>query len=92
MPQQHIDFLGFGYAAVVAVGGLIGYVKAGSIPSLAAGLAFGGILGAGAYMTSQDNSKVYFPLITSIALTGLMGYRFYNSGKFMPAGLVATLG
>ena len=28
--------------------------------------------------------------VTAI-LFGLMGYRFYNSGKFMPAGLVAAL-
>ncbi|XP_043531324.1 transmembrane protein 14C-like isoform X2 [Chiloscyllium plagiosum] len=28
-------------------------------------------------------------LIASGALTGIMGMRFYNSGKFMPAGLVA---
>lgn len=28
---------------------------------------------------------------TSAVLTGVMGYRFFNSGKFMPAGLVGTL-
>ena len=27
----------------------------------------------------------------SLALMGAMGYRYFNSGKFMPAGLVAAL-
>lgn len=32
-----IDYLGFAYAAVVAVGGVMGYIKAGSVMSLGAG-------------------------------------------------------
>ena len=35
-----MDFLGFAYAAVVALGGLIGLVKAGSVMSLCAGEKF----------------------------------------------------
>ncbi|XP_047119154.1 transmembrane protein 14C [Schistocerca piceifrons] len=85
------DLLGFAYAATVAAGGILGYVKAGSVPSLGAGLLFGGILGYGAYQISQDPNDYHILLGTSTALGGLMGYRFYNSGKFMPAGLVAAL-
>lgn len=48
------DILGYLYAATVAAGGILGYAKAGSIPSLGAGLAFGAILGFGANLTSQD--------------------------------------
>lgn len=29
--------------------------------------------------------------VTSGLLTGVMGYRFMNSGKIMPAGVVAAL-
>lgn len=62
-----------------------------SIPSLAAGLLFGSVLGYGAYQTSQDPTDVAVFLGTSTALGGLMGYRFYNSGKIMPAGVIAIL-
>ncbi|KAL1435736.1 hypothetical protein MTO96_010521 [Rhipicephalus appendiculatus] len=48
------DIWAFGYAFTVALGGVIGYVKAGSIPSLMAGLVFGGLALIGAYQTSQD--------------------------------------
>nr|XP_046227658.1 transmembrane protein 14C [Scatophagus argus]XP_046227659.1 transmembrane protein 14C [Scatophagus argus]XP_046227660.1 transmembrane protein 14C [Scatophagus argus]XP_046227661.1 transmembrane protein 14C [Scatophagus argus]XP_046227662.1 transmembrane protein 14C [Scatophagus argus] len=84
-----VDWVGYGYAALVASGGVIGYVKAGSVPSLAAGLLFGGLAGFGAYQVSNDPSNVWVSLATSGALTGLMGKRFYASRKFMPAGLMA---
>ncbi|XP_072948429.1 transmembrane protein 14 homolog [Epargyreus clarus] len=86
-----VDLLGFAYAATVAAGGIMGYAKAGSIPSLGAGLVFGSILGLGAYQLSQDPSRYGLMLGTTTTLGGLMGYRFYNSKKFMPAGLVFVL-
>ncbi|XP_061661772.1 transmembrane protein 14C [Syngnathoides biaculeatus] len=84
-----VDWVGYGYAALVASGGIIGYVKAGSVPSLAAGLLFGGLAGVGAYQTSNDPSNIWLSLATSGVLTGVMGKRFYGSRKFMPAGLMA---
>ncbi|KAM9774684.1 transmembrane protein 14C [Syngnathus typhle] len=84
-----VDWVGYGYAALVASGGVMGYVKAGSVPSLAAGLLFGGLAGVGAYQISNDPSNVWLSLATSGALTGVMGKRFYGSRKFMPAGLMA---
>uniref|UniRef100_G3RLA3 Transmembrane protein 14C n=1 Tax=Gorilla gorilla gorilla TaxID=9595 RepID=G3RLA3_GORGO len=72
-----LHWFGFGYAALVASGGIIGYVKAGSVPSLAAGLLFGSLAGLGAYQLSQDPRNVWVFL------------GFYHSGKFMPAGLIA---
>ncbi|XP_018393036.1 PREDICTED: transmembrane protein 14C [Cyphomyrmex costatus] len=86
-----IDYVAFAYAAAVAGGGVLGYVKSSSIPSLAAGLLFGSVLGYGAYQTSQDPTNVTVFLGTSTALGSLMGYRFYNSGKIMPAGAIAVL-
>lgn len=89
--EMPFDVISAGYAALVATGGLIGYAKAGSVPSLIAGLAFGGILGFGAYQTSVNPNNYFVTYGTSTALAGMMGWRFYNSGKFMPAGLVAAL-
>lgn len=84
-----VDFIGYGYAALIASGGVMGYVKAGSVPSLAAGLVFGGLAGFGAYQISNDPKNIWVSLATSGALTGVMGKRFYGSRKFMPAGLIA---
>ncbi|KAA8580901.1 transmembrane protein 14C [Etheostoma spectabile] len=84
-----VDWLGYGYAALIASGGVIGYVKAGSVPSLAAGALFGSLAGFGAYQISNDPNNVWVSLVTSGALTGVMGKRFYGSRKFMPAGLMA---
>ncbi|XP_026217048.1 transmembrane protein 14C isoform X1 [Anabas testudineus] len=87
--NMSVDWVGYGYAALVASGGVMGYVKAGSVPSLAAGLLFGGLAGFGAYQISNDPNNVWVSLATSGALAGIMGKRFYASKKFMPAGLVA---
>lgn len=87
--NMSVDWVGYGYAALVASGGVVGYVKAGSVPSLAAGLLFGGLAGFGAYQISNDPNNVWVSLATSGALAGVMGKRFYGSRKFIPAGLIA---
>ncbi|XP_030625011.1 transmembrane protein 14C [Chanos chanos] len=83
------DWVGYSYAALVASGGVIGYVKAGSVPSLAAGLLFGGLAGFGAYQISEDPKNIWVSLGTSGTLAAVMGKRFYNSRKIMPAGIMA---
>ncbi|CAF94420.1 unnamed protein product, partial [Tetraodon nigroviridis] len=87
--NMSVDWIGYGYAAVIATGGVVGYAKARSVPSLAAGLLFGGLAGFGAYQISSDPGNVWVSLATSGALTGIMGKRFFASKKFMPAGLIA---
>lgn len=67
------------------------FVKIGSIPSLGAGLLFGSALAYGAWQVSQDASNYSLQLTTSSILAGVMGYRFYNSGKIMPAGAVCAI-
>ncbi|KAL7641580.1 UNVERIFIED_CONTAM: hypothetical protein RMT77_007453 [Armadillidium vulgare] len=86
-----IDYISYAYALAVTAGGVIGYVKAGSIPSLGAGLLFGSILSYGAYQLSENPNNYHVSLGASTVLGGIMGMRFINSGKFMPAGLIASL-
>ncbi|KAG7220916.1 hypothetical protein INR49_017766 [Caranx melampygus] len=83
-----VDWPGFSYAALVTAGGLIGYFKAGSVTSLAAGLLFGLLAAVGAYLASQNPKNVWLSLGTSGTLAVVMGLRFLNSWKFMPAGLM----
>lgn len=66
-------------------------VFTGSLPSLAAGLLFGGALLYGAVEASRDPANYTTQLAATSILTGVMGYRFYSSGKIMPAGVVTLL-
>ncbi|XP_030385136.1 transmembrane protein 14 homolog [Scaptodrosophila lebanonensis] len=88
---MHNDWLGYLYAATVTAGGIMGYAKAGSIPSLSAGLAFGALLGYGAYLNSQDPPRPLLQLGTSLFLAGMMGARWNRSGKLIPAGMVCVI-
>lgn len=63
----------------------------GSTASLGVGLLFGAVLAYGAYQTSQNPSNYLVGLGASALLAGVMGNRYYHSGKFMPAGLIAAV-
>ncbi|CAD5207393.1 unnamed protein product [Bursaphelenchus okinawaensis] len=80
------DHFGVGYGAVVALGGLIGFLKAGSWPSFIAGVGFG----AAAIFGAVNHQFVVLAGVSGF-LSVLMGLRFYNTGKMMPAGVVAAL-
>ncbi|XP_020816023.1 transmembrane protein 14 homolog, partial [Drosophila serrata] len=70
------NWFGYVYAAAVAA-------KAGSIPTLGAGLAFGALLGSGAHLNSQDTPRPLLQLETSLFLAGLMGLRWNRSGSYI---------
>ena len=55
------------------------------------GLAFGGLIGFGAYQTSQNPSNFHLSLLVAGVLAGIMGKRWVSGGVFMPAGLVAAM-
>nr|XP_018265565.1 uncharacterized protein I303_01935 [Kwoniella dejecticola CBS 10117]OBR87723.1 hypothetical protein I303_01935 [Kwoniella dejecticola CBS 10117] len=98
------DYLGYSYAALIALGGLMGGLKRGSKISLVAGCVFSLFAAYGASRVSQNPTDTipsldelntgnilllvsYYYLATASTLLVMMGYRFFQSGKFMPAGL-----
>jgi len=85
-----MDYPGYVYSGLIALGGVMGYVKKKSVPSLAAGLLFGSLATYGAYSVSRN--ETFLPALgTTGLLTGVMGARALKSGKLMPAGLIALL-
>ncbi|KAL5572265.1 hypothetical protein UlMin_021862 [Ulmus minor] len=84
--------LTLGYAALVGVGGLMGYLKSGSQKSLLAGGISASIL---YYVYTQLPTNPTFAsslgLGISAALLGVMGSRFKKSGKIFPAGVVSLV-
>ncbi|NWZ01392.1 TM14A protein, partial [Loxia curvirostra] len=86
-----VDWIGFAYASLLIVGGIIAYTRKGYKISLAAGLTFGFVAGYGAYCVTRDARNVKISLFSSFLLTIIMGMRFKRSKKLMPAGLVACL-
>jgi uncharacterized membrane protein (UPF0136 family) len=72
----------------------MGYFKKGSAVSLMAGLTFGGLLIGSGVLIAQGESYKGHALASGVtgAMTLAMGQRFLSTGKFMPAGMVATIG
>lgn len=81
------------YGVLLAVGGLIGYFKAGSRPSLIAGL-LSAVAALAAFGLSVGRYAFGPPLgvLLSIVLFVLFGYRYaVKTSKFMPSGLLAVI-
>ncbi|KAK9726048.1 hypothetical protein RND81_05G186700 [Saponaria officinalis] len=81
-----------GYAALVGVGGVMGYLKRGSVMSLGAG----GVSSALLYyayteLPSRPTFASSLGLGVSATLLGAMGLRFQKTKKVFPAGVVGLL-
>ncbi|KAK7388330.1 hypothetical protein VNO78_23144 [Psophocarpus tetragonolobus] len=80
------------YAALVGVGGVMGYLKSGSSKSLLAGGLSASLL---YYVYTELPGRPVFAsslgLGISAALLGVMGSRFKKSGKVFPAGVVSLV-
>ncbi|XP_063346987.1 transmembrane protein 14A isoform X2 [Pelmatolapia mariae] len=62
-----------------------------SVMSLMAGLVFGGLSAFGAYNITSDPKDIKVSLLSSGVLAVIMGMRYKNSGKLMPAGIMTGL-
>ncbi len=78
------------YGAIVALGGLMGYVKARSMRSLVTGIIFGWALILSVFTPSLPGSlpgSFWMTLLVSVVFIG----RLYTTRRFMPAGLLVLL-
>lgn len=80
------------YAFFVLIGGLIGYVKAGSFASLSMGVFFSSLL---FFCSFAIYKKSVLGHVLTLALTSFLllffGFRFFQKLAFMPAGLMVLL-
>ena len=80
------------FGALTMAGGIMGYVKANSRPSLIAGLSSGVLLIGAAYLVgARGTIGLLLGLVVSLPLAGRFVSGFRKSGKVMPAGIMALL-
>lgn len=90
MDATQLYFLIFG--ALTIIGGVIGYVKAGSLPSIIAGVVTGVLLlVAGWILPTNRVIGIVIALIISFLLAAQFIPKFIRTGKAMPAGLMSIL-
>ncbi|GBG90081.1 hypothetical protein CBR_g50174 [Chara braunii] len=95
---MHDFCLTFPFAGILVMGGLVGFIKKGSSASLLGGVGSGGILflasliSLSAYNNGTSSmAALVVETVVSAALSVVMGKRYMQTTKFMPAGLVASL-
>ena len=80
------------FAVLVLVGGIMGYQKAASLPSLIAGIISSLVLFACAFGMFKESVLAYsLSLVATMFLALFFTYRFSVTGAFMPAGMMAIV-
>eukprot|EP00249_Psilotum_nudum_P004170 c17714_g1_i1 orf=811-1170(-) len=86
------------YGITILIGGAFGYLRKGSTPSLMGGgttgllLLLAGLLSLRSYNKGTNSSfALVLETALSVILTWVMGQRYFLTGKFMPAGIVAAI-
>ena len=81
----------FVLAALTSIGGITGYVRTGSVPSIAAGLTVGALYGLGGLrIQKRQPYGVELALLASIVLAGSSVPRAIRTTKPLPIGLSAV--
>ena len=90
MGATKIYFIVFGILTIA--GGVIGYVKAGSMPSIIAGSISGMLLLVAAFLLPDYRvAGLATGLIVALLLAGQFIPKFIRTGKIMPAGMMSIL-
>ncbi|PNH06431.1 Transmembrane protein 14A [Tetrabaena socialis] len=94
MPPSGEIHLDLALSALTSLGGIMGYVKKKSLPSLLGGLTFGVAFGASAYIIQNQDALLGHSVgcATSALMLTMMGARFVRTRKMMPAGVLAGTG
>ena len=90
MGPAKIYFIIFGILTIA--GGVVGYVKAGSLPSIIAGSVTGVLLLVAAFLLPEHRAAgLATAFIISLLLAGQFIPKFLRTGRVMPAGMMSIL-
>ena len=90
MEAAKIYFIVFGLLTIA--GGIVGYVKAGSVASIIAGAITGVLLLVAAFLLPEHRvASLVTALVTSCLLAAQFVPKFLRTGKVMPAGMMSVL-
>jgi len=85
-----IYFIVFGILTII--GGIIGYVSKGSMPSIVAGSISGILLLTAGFLLPQHHTTgLLLALLVSVLLAAQFVPKFFATGKMMPAGMMSIL-
>ena len=90
MEVAKIYFIIFGLLTIA--GGVVGYVKAGSVPSIIAGSITGVLLLVAAFVMPEHRvAGLATALIVSLLLAAYFIRKYLSTGAVMPAGMMSVL-
>ncbi len=77
------------YGTLVEIGGVVGFMKAKSKPSLISGTAAGALLTiSGVLVLLRVSFGAYLGLFVTVALCALFSWRFARTKALMPSGMM----
>src|SRR3989454_110425 len=90
MGAAKIYFIVFGILTIA--GGVVGYVKAGSLPSIIAGAITGVLLLVAGFLLPEHRAAgIATAFVVSCVLAAQFVPKFIRTGKMMPAGMMSIL-